>query len=170
MNPAGRALRAASVGTLLALCGCGPVARDDGVEEQIKSRLGTDHAECPADLTGEVGRSIVCTAVKGDDEFDVTVTVTSVEGNTINFAIEPVRRPPPPNVDGHDVAQSVMNRLTAGGKPVDRVSCPDLAAVVGAWERCTLVSDGVTYGVTVTVTSVQGADVGFDIQVDHTPQ
>lgn len=182
MTAARRTLRAAAIGTaLLALAGCGPVARADGVEEQIRSRLGTDSAECPADLEGEVGRSVVCTAVKGDDEFDVTVTVTSVEGATINFALEPVRRPAPPppasdpsaavaGVDGHDVAQSVLDQLATAGKPVDRVSCPDLEARVGASQRCTLVSRGVTYGVTVTVTSVQGADVRFDIQVDRTPQ
>ena len=44
-----------------------------------------------------------------------------------------------------------------------------LPATVGASRRCTLRTGADTYGVTVTVTSVQGTDVKFDIQVDKTP-
>lgn len=166
----GRACRAATLATaVLALGGCSPVAEDDRVEAQIRSRLGTDSADCPGDLRGEVGRSIVCTATKGDDGFDVTVTVIAVEGTAIDFEIEPVLRPAP-TVDGRDVAQSVFDELVADGKPVDRVSCPDLAARVGASQRCTLASDGVDYGVTVTVSGVRGTDVEFSIQVDRAPR
>ena len=70
---------------------------------------------------------------------------------------------------GKSVAQSVLTQLAADGKQVDEVSCPDLPATVGASERCTLKAGADTYGVTVTVTGVQGTDVKFDIQVDQTP-
>jgi hypothetical protein len=196
----GRPRRAASVGTLVlalvvTLAGCGKVATNDSVEDQIKSQLGTDTADCPSDLKGEVGQSIVCRATKGEAPFDVKVTVTSVEGDTINFDIERVATGPtsapvapaapapasdtgadvaPSNpsatVDGKNVAQSVFDQLVSNGKQVNQVSCPDLAAQVGASQRCTLMSGTQTYGVTVTVTSVQGTDVKFDIQVDQTPQ
>ncbi len=170
MTGSARACRAATLAaTVLALGGCSPVAEDDRVEAQIRSRLGTDSADCPGDLRGEVGRSIVCTATKGDDGFDVTVTVIAVEGTAIDFEMEPVLRPAP-TVDGRDVAQSVFDELVADGKPVDRVSCPDLAARVGASQRCTLASDGVDYGVTVTVSGVRGTDVEFSIQVDRAPR
>ena len=193
------ARRAASVGAValalvVGLGGCGKVATNDSVEEQIKGQLGTDSADCPDDLKGEVGRSIVCKATKGDDTpFDVKVTVTSVEGDTINFDIErlaagPTAAPavpaapaaesgaevapsdPSATVDGKNVAQSVFDQLVSNGKQVNQVSCPDLAARMGASQRCTLVSGTETYGVTVTVTSVQGTDVKFDIQVDQQPQ
>ena len=194
----GRPCRAASVGTLVlalvvTLAGCGKVATNDSVEDQIKSQLGTDTADCPSDLKGEVGQSIVCRATKGEAPFDVKVTVTSVEGDTINFDIErvpvgPTSAPvapaapasdtaadvapsnPSATVDGKNVAQSVFDQLVSNGKQVNQVSCPDLAAQVGASQRCTLMSGTQTYGVTVTVTSVQGTDVKFDIQVDQTPQ
>ena len=45
------------------------------------------------DLQGEQGRSIVCKATKGAEAFDVKVTVTSVDGDTINFTIERVGGP-----------------------------------------------------------------------------
>lgn len=168
----------------------------DGVEEQVRSRLGTDDAECPTDLAGEVGRSMVCTATRGDETFDVRVTVTAVRGTAIDLLIERaggtaapgsdgggpasgagggtgvdvVSADPSASIAGSEVAQSVRTELTAKGKQVDRVTCPDLAAQVGASERCTLVSGTATYGVTVTVTSLQGTDARFDIQVDETPR
>jgi Domain of unknown function (DUF4333) len=177
----------AAVLVLLAvLAGCGKIATNDSVEQQIKSQLGTDSADCPDDLAGEVGRSIVCKATRGDDTFDVKVTVTSVQGDTINFDIERVAPPatapasasnadvasaaPASTVDGKNVAQSVFDQLASKGKQVNQVSCPDLEARVGASQRCSLVSGTETYGVTVTVTSVQGTDVKFDIQVDQTPR
>ena len=179
---------------VVALTACGRVATDDSVEEQIKSQLGTDTSDCPTDLKGEPGQSIVCTATKGGEAFDVKVTVTSVSGGTINFMIErvgagaaadtavgtpttapttaPTTTPPTAGsgvVDGKSVAQSVLLQLKAEDKQVDEVSCPDLPATVGASQRCTLRAGADTYGVTVTVTSVQGTDVKFDIQVDKTP-
>ena len=119
--------------------------------------------------------------------------MTSVEGDTINFDIErvgtgPTAAPAAPaapasdtgadvapsgpaaTVDGKNVAQSVFDQLVSNGKQVNQVSCPDLAAQVGASQRCSLMSGTETYGVTVTVTSVAGTDVKFDIQVDQTPQ
>ena len=174
------AVLATALTAVAALTACGKVATDDSVEEQIKSQLGTDSSDCPTDLKGEQGQSIVCKATKGDEAFDVKVTVTSVSGDTINFSIERVGGPATattapaatavaPTVAGKSVAQSVLTQLAADGKQVDEVSCPDLPATVGASERCTLKAGADTYGVTVTVTGVQGTDVKFDIQVDQTP-
>ena len=171
---------AAVLMAVAALTACGKVATDDSVEEQIKSQLGTDSSDCPTDLQGQQGQSIICKATKGAEAFDVKVTVTSVAGDTINFTIERVGAAPAtvtpaataataPKVEGKSVSQSVLTQLAADGKQVDEVSCPDLPATVGASQRCTLKAGGDTYGVTVTVTSVQGTDVKFDIQVDSTP-
>ena len=52
------------------------------------------------------------------------------------------------------------------------VSCPeDLPAEVGAEARCTLTVEGDEgeYGVTVTVSSVEGDTAQFDVQVDTEP-
>jgi hypothetical protein len=187
-----RRVAAGAVLALLALAGCSKLATDDAVEEQIRSQLGTDTADCPTDLQGEVGKSIVCTATAGGRQFEVKVTVTSVEGDRINFKIERVGATPAPTapaapppatapeqgttangsqvVDGKKVAQSVFDQLTATvGHQPDEVSCPDLPAKVGASVRCRLKTGADVYGVTVTVSSVVGTDVKFDIQVDQQP-
>ena len=53
------------------------------------------------------------------------------------------------------------------------VTCPhDLAAKIGATTRCTLTAQGLdgTYGVTVTVRSVENGKAHFDVKVDDQPQ
>lgn len=57
-----------------------------------------------------------------------------------------------------------------GARP--EISCPDdLEAEVGAETRCILTAgdDPTEYGVTITVTAVDGADAEFDIVVDEEP-
>jgi hypothetical protein len=64
-----------------------------------------------------------------------------------------------------DVAQQITSKLTdaAGNKP-DSVTCPgDLPANVGAQLNCTMKVKDQTFNVNVTVTSVNGNDVKFDM-------
>jgi hypothetical protein len=72
-----------------------------------------------------------------------------------------------------DVAKAAEDSLEqqVGQRP--DVACPDdLEAKVGAKTRCTLTADGLDgkYGVTVTVTKVDGDQASFDVQVDSEPQ
>ena len=53
------------------------------------------------------------------------------------------------------------------------ITCPeDVDAEVGAETRCTLTAgdDPTEYGVSIKVTSVEGDNAKFDIQVDEQPQ
>lgn len=53
------------------------------------------------------------------------------------------------------------------------IVCPeDLEAAVGAETRCTLTAgnDPAEYGVTVTVTAVDGGEAQFDVEVDRQPK
>ena len=75
-------------------------------------------------------------------------------------------------VDKETVAAAVSDQLAkqVGSRP-DSVTCPaDLEGVVGTQLRCELVAGKDTYGVTVTVTSVKGTNVNFNIAVDDQPQ
>jgi Domain of unknown function (DUF4333) len=58
----------------------------------------------------------------------------------------------------------------AGLRP-DITCLDDLEAEIGAEGRCTLTvgGDPEKYGVTVTVTSVEGDTANFDVQVDEQP-
>jgi hypothetical protein len=68
-------------------------------------------------------------------------------------------------VSKNDVAQQITSKLTdaAGNKP-ESVTCPsDLEAKVGAQLNCTMKVKDQTFNVNVTVTSVNGNDVKFDM-------
>lgn len=67
--------------------------------------------------------------------------------------------------------KGVSDQLTkAVGRSPDSVECPDpLTAKVGETTRCVLTGDGVRYGVTVTITAVDGSDYRYRAQVDNQP-
>ncbi|ULE32298.1 DUF4333 domain-containing protein [Mycobacterium sp. IDR2000157661] len=77
-----------------------------------------------------------------------------------------------PTVDREDLAGEINKRLEQQvGRAPDSVTCPqNLRGEVGNTERCELKDGDDTYGVTVTVTKVEGTDVSFDFKVDDRPQ
>ena len=73
------------------------------------------------------------------------------------------------SVSQEQVETRISEQLTkqVGQKP-DTISCPgDLKAEKGTTMRCKLTSGGTSLGLTVKVTSVDGSNVKFDIQVDE---
>ena len=46
-------------------------------------------ADCSGDLDGKPAKTVDCTVVAGPETASFTLTVTSVEGSTINFRYEP---------------------------------------------------------------------------------
>lgn len=78
----------------------------------------------------------------------------------------------PSPIPADDVAPESSRMLAEEiGQIPDEATCAeDLPARVGAEIHCELMDDPSTYGVTITTTSVGGANVDWDIQVDETPQ
>ena len=74
-------------------------------------------------------------------------------------------------VSADQVAQKSSDALAAlvGQVPDDLTCTEGLPARVDASIRCTLTDGGTSYGVTATVTSVQGDQVGWDVLVDDQP-
>lgn len=176
---AGAVLSCLSAGLLAGSVGCSfhasigkkdAVSKDD-VSHQISDKMTDaqgnkpESVSCPGDLPAKVGSSIDCTMQVKGTSYGVNVTVTSVNGDDVKFDMIVT-------VDKDQVAEEVSNQLAqqAGRKP-DSVTCPqNLKGKVGATLRCELVDNGQTWGVTVTVTAVEGSDVKFDIKVDDQPK
>jgi hypothetical protein len=171
-------LRASSAGALavlavaVAACSSGPsVVSKDDVAGQITTKMSDasgnkpDSVSCPGDLKAQVGAQVNCgMKVKGQTS-NVNVTVTSVDGDQAKFDMVET-------IDKDQVASQLSDQLAqqVGHKP-DSVSCPDnLKGTQGATLRCELTDQGQTYGVTTTVTNVQGGDVLFDFKVDDQPK
>lgn len=72
----------------------GATAPEIQIEERISSMLEEqvgqkpDKIDCPGHLPGKVGETMRCTLSVGTDEQSITVTVTGVEGSTVNFHFE----------------------------------------------------------------------------------
>ena len=76
-----------------------------------------------------------------------------------------------PKLSKDKLATTVAEKLAATtGQPTPDVACPeDLVGKVGTTTRCTLTADdGSTVGVTVTVSSVDGDRINYDIKADDT--
>jgi hypothetical protein len=76
------------------------------------------------------------------------------------------------SVSTSDLEDVVSTQLEATvGQAPDSVDCPEeLPAEVGSEVRCTLTTDDTTFGLTLTVTSVEDDVALFDIAVDETPE
>ena len=78
----------------LAACGSEALPAEDvaeKAEDALEGQIGTrPEISCPDDLQAEVGTTTRCTlTAEGDPtEFGVTVTVTSVEDDTVNFDVQ----------------------------------------------------------------------------------
>ena len=70
-----------------------PTVAQSKVESQITDQLEKKVGQrpesvcCPGGLKGEVGTTMTCTLTAPDEERPVQVTVTSVDGLTVNFDI-----------------------------------------------------------------------------------
>lgn len=81
----------------LSLTACGESITQDELEIQVASTLQSQFGvaadvSCPGDLEAEADATTECTATDPDtgEEIALRITVTSVEGDTANFDIEPV--------------------------------------------------------------------------------
>jgi len=127
--------------------------------------VGSSHSVSKSDIASQIGAQVNCEMKVENQNFNVNVTVTSVNGNDVKFDMVET-------VDKNQVASVVTDELTqqVGSKP-DSVTCPDnLKGVEGATLRCQLTDNGKNYGVNVTVTSVDAGDVHFDFKVDDHPE
>jgi hypothetical protein len=139
------------------------VSKND-VAQQITSKLTDaagnkpDSVTCPSDLEAKVGAQLNCTMKVKNQTYTVNVTVTSINGSDVKFdMIE--------TIDRSQIASQITAKLTdgAGNKP-DSVTCPDnLLAKVGAQLNCEMKVKNQSFNVNVTVTSVDGTDVKFDM-------
>lgn len=86
----------AAVLLILALAGCSQQVTvdeaelEDEVSAQLERTVGQapDRIDCPGDLDGTEGTEMRCTLYAGEDELGVTVTVTGVDGEEVDFDIE----------------------------------------------------------------------------------
>lgn len=173
------ALTVAAACTALALSGCsfsvgGTLSAEDvedAIVEKFDPLVGVDAAEVGCeDVDAEEGATGSCTVTYGEEEYEVDVEVTEVDGSDSRFRMTPVEEIPG-YATADSIADLVNSRLTelAGFAP-DDLTCPyDVPGVVGTTTVCTLTDDGVELDVDVEVTAVEGQSLSLDIEVAEEP-
>lgn len=156
-----------------------------------------DDFTCSEDLPAEVGAEIRCELTHGGESLGVTVTTTSVDGDNIQWDIKVDEAPADGTAadegtaaeqdtandgstgstgmasDGRVPVEEVTEKSTAAlraqGRSPQELTCSSayLRAEVGAEARCNFFENSVLHQVTVTVTSVEGDTVTWDVQVDE---
>jgi hypothetical protein len=72
-----------------------PVLAKSDVEASLMQEIGQqlnqppDSATCTGDLEGKTGNTVDCTVVSGSDSGDFVLTVTSVDGDKVNYSYAP---------------------------------------------------------------------------------
>ena len=163
-------LAAAAVAAVLAsvLTGCsfsvgGPSAvPQEELEKQVAGLYEAEDdiaAECEGELPAEADATTDCHLTVGEAAADVHVTVTSVDGDDVEFTSAPY-------VPADTVADTIKASLADQGYQVDTVECEDeLAGKLDATTTCTAQpaeGDGV---IEVTVTQADGLMINFDYEV-----
>lgn len=88
------ALLAATLGTAACSFSAHPTVSEATVEQTVSDRLfelvgqRPDAVDCPGELDGVVGTTLRCELTTGTERYPVTLTVTGVEGATVNFDFE----------------------------------------------------------------------------------
>ena len=81
----------AALALLLSGCSQSTTVDEKSVEEELSRQLeasagqAPDDVDCPSDLDGEEGAEMRCTLTAGEDQLGVTVTVTAVDGEDVDF-------------------------------------------------------------------------------------
>ena len=142
------------------------------IAEKVSTRIEEDaeftpeSVSCVEDVDRKKGVTTRCEYVDAGVSYPVNVTITEIDGIDFEVGVDGI-----PVVPAEAVAQQVSDQLAQRiGVAPETVTCPGpLEGVVGTEMRCALIDSGDTYGVTVTVTKVNGTNVNFDIKVDDEP-
>ncbi|MBB2993019.1 hypothetical protein FHR72_004526 [Mycolicibacterium iranicum] len=141
-----------------------PVVTTEDLQSDIAQRFGDagqrpQSVSCKEPLVGEVGQVARCDVVMSPtNSFAPIVTVTSVEGATIDYELVPA-------LSKEQLERAVVRLIDeAGGPPPSEVRCPGgLTGRMGEAAQCDVVTSGVTLRRTVEVTSVEGLMMNFDL-------
>lgn len=141
-----------------------PAVGKDALQTDIAARLAKagerpQSVTCKEDLVGEVGKTARCEVVMSEtNSFEPVITVTKVEGGTINYEMSPAL--------SKEQLEKAVSRLVAEAAQaqVASVACESgLDGQVGATAHCEVDAGGVKLRRTVEVNKVEGLMMNFDV-------
>ena len=117
---------------------------------------------CPADLQATVGQTLRCEFTTGAQPVDAVVTVTAVENGVARYDVRTEARPVASTLLAQTVAEMISQQAAVA---IDGSTCAgDLQPQAGQTVTCDLTAGEETATFTVTVTSINGGLVNFDVE------
>jgi hypothetical protein len=164
-----RTLAVAGLAVALAagVSACSSTVPKDDVAKTIGGKLTEQGitagaVSCPADLEAEVGKTLRCEFTVDGQPVDAVATVTSIQGDQANFDITTEARPVARALLEKKVGDQVSQQA---GVAVESTRCGgDLAPSVEASTTCTVNGGGESVDLKITVTSVDGGAVKYQLE------
>jgi hypothetical protein len=146
---------------------CSSTVPKDDVAKTIGGKLTeqgitASGVTCPDDLEAEVGKTVRCEFTVEGQPVDAVAKVTSIQGDQANFDITTEARPVAKALLEKKVSDQVTQQA---GVAVESAECAgDLAPQVDASTTCKVTGGGESLDLDVTVTSVDGGAVNYQLQ------
>jgi hypothetical protein len=164
-----RALAVAGLAVAVAagVSACSSTVPKDDVARTIGGKLTeqgitASGVTCPDDLEAEVGKTVRCEFTVEGQPVDAVAKVTSIQGDQANFDITTEARPVAKALLEKKVSDQVTQQA---GVAVESAECAgDLAPTVDAKTTCKVTGGGESLDLDVTVTSVDGGAVNYQLQ------
>lgn len=141
-------------------------AVDSMLQDAKSEQAEVEDVTCEGELEPEEGAEQRCGFTdRFGDRYGVDVTVTGVDGDELTYDLDP---DPGQTVEVEELEPELVSQLSelSGGVPPDAVECPeDLPGREGATVTCVLTAGTDRLETYVTVTSAEGPDVAFDVEV-----
>jgi Domain of unknown function (DUF4333) len=147
-------------------CGAGTVDRAEVATKVSDALTGqgvqVENMTCPADLQATVGQILRCEFTAGGQPVDAVVAVTAVEDGVARYDVHTEARPVASTLLAQKVAEMISQDA---GVTIDGSACAgDLQPQAGQSVTCDLTAGEETATFAVTVTSINGGLVNFDVE------
>lgn len=140
-----------------------PSLTKEQVEKAVSGLTNATAASCDSGLAGAIGETTTCEVTIDGVVSKRVAAIDGVDGLQMDLSAVPV-------VPKEQLQEILMQRLNADGTPAETVECvSDAMAKSGTSVECVAVTGDEKRGYDVSVTTVEGDNVGIDYSDSATP-
>jgi len=140
-----------------------PSLTKEQVEKAVSGLTNATAASCDSGLAGAIGETTTCEVTIDGVVSKRVAAIDGVDGLQMDLSAVPV-------VPKEQLQEILMQRLNADGTPAETVECvSDAMAKSGTSVECVAVTGNEKVGYDVSVTTIEGDNVGIDYTSSATP-
>lgn len=140
-----------------------PSLTKEQLEKGVSGLTGAQTVSCDSGMEGAVGETATCEVTIDGVVSKRVAAIDGVNGLQMDLSVVPV-------VPKEQIQELLMQRLNADGTPAETVECvSDAMAKPGTSVECVAVTGNDKVGYDVSVTTIEGDNVGIDYSASATP-